>query len=105
MQAEITGSVYPEEVIVIGGHIDSWDVGQGAVDDASGAFVAWGALSAIRELNLRPKRTIRAVFWNGEENTGMYLCGRLDGKHWITMSCSPSLLSFARVFCIASLSS
>jgi carboxypeptidase Q len=40
------------------------------VDDASGAFVAWGALSAIKDLNLRPKRTIRAVFWNGEENTG-----------------------------------
>lgn len=67
---EIPGKELPQEIVVIGGHIDSWDVGQGAVDDASGAFVAWGALSALRDLGIAPKRTIRAVFWNGEENTG-----------------------------------
>jgi carboxypeptidase Q len=63
--AEIKGSEYPNEIVVIGGHIDSWDVGQGAVDDADGAFIAWGALSAIKALGIVPKRTC---------NCGVY-CG------------------------------
>lgn len=49
----------PDEVIVIGGHIDSWDVGQGASDDGGGAFVAWGAVKLLKDLGLAPKRTIR----------------------------------------------
>ena len=68
--AELTGSEFPDEVIVIGGHIDSWDVGQGAIDDAGGAFAAWEALKLLADLGLKPKRTIRAVMWNAEENSG-----------------------------------
>lgn len=66
--AEIRGSELPNEIVVFGGHIDSWDVGQGVMDDAGGCFVAWEALRAIKEAGIRPKRTIRLVFWTNEEN-------------------------------------
>lgn len=65
---ELKGSEKPEEIIVMGGHIDSWDVGQGLMDDAGGCFAAWEALKIIKELGLKPKRTIRVVFWTNEEN-------------------------------------
>jgi carboxypeptidase Q len=66
--AEIPGSEYPDQIITIGGHIDSWDVGQGAMDDAGGVFAAWEAARIIKNLGLQPKRTIRLVFWTNEEN-------------------------------------
>lgn len=66
--AEITGSEFPEEIITIGGHIDSWDVGQGAMDDAGGVFAAWEAARILKNLGFQPKRTIRLVFWTNEEN-------------------------------------
>ncbi|MFQ6603972.1 MAG: M28 family metallopeptidase [Fidelibacterota bacterium] len=65
---EIPGSEKPEEIIVMGGHIDSWDVGQGAMDDAGGCVASWEALRLIKNLGLKPKRTIRVVFWTNEEN-------------------------------------
>lgn len=65
--AEVRGSERPGEVVVIGGHIDSWDVGQGAVDDAGGSVAAWEALRLIKQLGVRPKRTIRVVLWTNEE--------------------------------------
>ncbi len=68
LMAEWRGSEFPDEVVVIGGHIDSWDVGQGAMDDAGGCVVSWEVLRLLKELNLRPKRTIRVVFWTNEEN-------------------------------------
>ena len=55
------------QVVLVGGHLDSWDVGQGAMDDGGGAFISWQALSVIRQLNLKPKRTMRMVLWTGEE--------------------------------------
>jgi carboxypeptidase Q len=55
-------------VIVLGGHIDSWDVGTGAVDDAAGSVAAWEAVRLMKELGLRPRRTIRVVLWTNEEN-------------------------------------
>jgi carboxypeptidase Q len=64
---EIVGSEYPDEVVVLGGHIDSWDVGQGAMDDAGGCVAAWEAVRLIHDLGLRPKRTIRVVMWTNEE--------------------------------------
>ena len=70
VMAEITGSELPNEVVVFGGHIDSWDVGQGAMDDAGGVVAAWEAIRIMRELGLRPRRTIRAVGWTSEENGG-----------------------------------
>ncbi|HEX7938585.1 MAG TPA: M28 family metallopeptidase [Gemmatimonadaceae bacterium] len=68
--AEIRGTERPDEVIVMGGHIDSWDVGQGAMDDGGGCVVAWDALRIIKQLGIRPKRTIRVVLWTNEENGG-----------------------------------
>jgi Zn-dependent M28 family amino/carboxypeptidase len=56
--------------VVMGGHIDSWDVGQGAQDDGSGIMAAYEAVSLIHKLGLKPKRTIRLVFWVNEENGG-----------------------------------
>ena len=69
--AEITGSVYPEQVVLVSGHLDSWDVGQGAMDDGGGAFVSWQALTTIRSLGLTPKRTLRLVMWTDEESDGV----------------------------------
>ncbi|HAW80445.1 MAG TPA: carboxypeptidase, partial [Balneola sp.] len=61
--AEITGSEFPEEIIVMGGHIDAWDNGHGAMDDGGGCVAAWEALRLIKETGVRPKRTIRVVLW------------------------------------------
>jgi carboxypeptidase Q len=66
--AEITGREKPEEIVLVSGHIDSWDVGQGAMDDGGGAMSAWEAVRVMRELGLRPRRTVRVVLWVNEEN-------------------------------------
>jgi carboxypeptidase Q len=66
--AEIVGSEKPDEVVVVGGHIDSWDVGQGAMDDGGGSVAAWEAVRLIRQLGLKPRRTVRVVLWTNEEN-------------------------------------
>jgi carboxypeptidase Q len=66
--AELKGREKPEEVVVIGGHLDSWDVGAGAHDDGGGCIVSWEAARLLKELNLRPRRTIRVVLWTNEEN-------------------------------------
>jgi carboxypeptidase Q len=68
--AEIRGSTQPDQVVVLGGHIDSWDVGQGAMDDGGGAVAAWQALLLMKKLGLRPKRTVRVVLWTSEETGG-----------------------------------
>lgn len=65
---EIRGTELPEEVIVIGGHLDSWDKGQGAHDDGAGCVQAMEALRLIQSLELKPRRTIRAVLFINEEN-------------------------------------
>ncbi|XP_052767631.1 carboxypeptidase Q-like [Mya arenaria] len=69
--AEIKGSLYPEQTVLVSGHLDSWDVGQGAMDDGGGAFISWQALSLVRQLGLRPKRTLRLVLWTAEEFGGV----------------------------------
>lgn len=66
--AEIVGREWPDEVVVMGGHIDSWDVGQGAMDDGGGCIAAWEALLLMKKLGLRPRRTVRVVLWTNEEN-------------------------------------
>eukprot|EP01116_Phalansterium_solitarium_P021967 TRINITY_DN7066_c0_g1_i1.p1 TRINITY_DN7066_c0_g1~~TRINITY_DN7066_c0_g1_i1.p1 ORF type:complete len:497 (-),score=131.85 TRINITY_DN7066_c0_g1_i1:265-1755(-) len=71
--AEVVGREAPQEVLVFGGHVDSWDVGQGAMDDGGGLFTAWEMVRIISQLVSdglipRPRRTIRAVFWVNEEN-------------------------------------
>jgi carboxypeptidase Q len=66
--AEIRGREKPEEVVLIGGHLDSWDVGAGASDDGVGCVVTWEALRLMKKLGLRPRRTVRVVLWTNEEN-------------------------------------
>ncbi len=70
VMGEIRGSEKPNEVVVLGGHIDSWDIGQGANDDGSGIMATFQAVALIKKLGFRPKRTIRVVFWVNEENGG-----------------------------------
>jgi len=70
VMGEIRGSEKPEEVVVLGGHIDSWDVGQGAQDDGTGIMASFEAVALMKKLGLRPKRTVRVVFWVNEENGG-----------------------------------
>jgi carboxypeptidase Q len=67
---EIRGREKPEEIVVVGGHIDSWDVGQGAQDDGGGCLAAWEALRLMKRLDLRPRRTVRCVLWTNEESSG-----------------------------------
>ena len=59
-----------DEIVVLGGHIDSWDVGQGAQDDGGGCMAAWEAVRLMKQLGLRPRRTIRLVLWTNEETGG-----------------------------------
>ncbi len=66
--AELRGTERPDEIIVMGGHIDSWDVGEGAMDDGGGCIAAWQAVKLLKDLGLRPRRTIRVVMWTNEEN-------------------------------------
>ena len=78
--AEITGSERPEEVVVMGGHYDSWDVGQGAHDDGVACIAAWQALTLIKQLGLRPRRTLRVVLWTDEEQGGS---GSKAYREWV----------------------
>lgn len=66
------------KVVMVSGHLDSWDVGQGAMDDGGGAFISWEALSVVLHLGLRPKRTLRVVLWTCEE---MGLWGGIEYFH------------------------
>ncbi len=65
--AEIKGSEHPEQIVVIGGHLDSWDLGTGAIDDGVGTAIAVGAAKSVIDHGLRPKRTIRLILWGSEE--------------------------------------
>lgn len=77
---EIPGREKPEEIVVIGGHIDSWDVGAGAQDDGSGIVTALEAAALIQKLGLQPRRTLRVVFWTNEENGG---AGGKAYRQWV----------------------
>ncbi len=85
---DLPGSEHPEQIVDVGGHIDSWDVGQGAQDDGSGITASLAAVALIKKLDLHPKRTVRVVFWVNEENGGAggkaYLAGLGDtGKNHV----------------------
>lgn len=66
--AEITGSSMPKDIICFGGHLDSWDIGEGAHDDGAGVVQAIEVLRTFKQLGIRPKRTIRAILFMNEEN-------------------------------------
>ncbi|GAB5466529.1 MAG: M28 family metallopeptidase [Candidatus Kapaibacteriales bacterium] len=76
VMGEYRGHTYPDEILAIGGHIDSWDVGTGAHDDAAGCIVTWEAVKLLKDLGLQPKRTIRVVLWTNEEN------GQMGGRKY-----------------------
>jgi hypothetical protein len=78
--AEISGSEKPEEIIVFGGHLDSWDAGEGAHDDGAGVIHCLEALRILKELNYKPKHTLRVVFFMNEEN------GNMGGKSYATLA-------------------
>ncbi len=65
---EIRGRELPDQVVLIGGHIDSWDVGAGASDDGGGIICTWEALRLMKKLGLQPRRTVRVVLFTNEEN-------------------------------------
>jgi len=65
---EIKGSEKPDEIVLVGGHFDSWDPGMGASDDGVGCVVTWEAARLMKKLNIRPKRTVRVVLFTNEEN-------------------------------------
>lgn len=67
---EIRGNTYPEQILTVGGHLDSWDICEGAHDDGAGCVQSIEVLRAIRALGIQPKRTIRAVMFMNEENGG-----------------------------------
>ena len=69
--AEIRGSEKPDEVVIIGGHLDSWDLGTGSTDNGTGSIAVLEAARALAKLSLKPKRTIRFVLFSGEEQ-GLY---------------------------------
>ncbi len=65
--ADLKGSEHPEQVVIVSGHLDSWDLGTGALDDAAGVAVAMETAQLLKQLHLQPKRTIRVVAWMAEE--------------------------------------
>src|SRR5881628_1276705 len=67
---DIKGSEHPEQVIVVSGHLDSWDLGTGAIDDGAGVAVSMEAAEVLQKLHLHPKRTLRVIAWMDEENGG-----------------------------------
>jgi len=68
--ADLKGSEHPEQVVVVSGHLDSWDLGTGAIDDGAGVAVSMETVHLIKQLGLRPKRTIRFIAWVDEESGG-----------------------------------
>jgi carboxypeptidase Q len=67
---DLKGSEHPEQIVVVSGHLDSWDLGRGAIDDGAGVVVAMETAQLIQQLHLHPKRTIRVIAWMDEENGG-----------------------------------
>jgi len=68
--ADLKGSEHPEQILIISGHLDSWDLGTGAIDDGAGVVVAMETAELLHTLNLRPKRTLRVIAWMDEETGG-----------------------------------
>jgi hypothetical protein len=65
---DLKGSEHPEQVVIVSGHLDSWDLGTGAIDDGAGVAVSMEVANLIKKLHLQPKRTVRVIAWMNEEN-------------------------------------
>src|SRR5256885_15164904 len=72
---DIKGSEHPDEIVIVSGHLDSWDLGTGATDDAAGVAVAMETAELIQRLHMRPTRTLRVIAWMDEENGGGWGAG------------------------------
>jgi len=96
--AQITGSEKPNEIIVMGGHLDSWDVGTGAIDDGAGILVTWEALRIIQQSGLVPRRTIRVVGWTNEENGNRgaetYASNHINESHILAIESDSGIFAF-----------
>jgi Zn-dependent M28 family amino/carboxypeptidase len=68
--ADLKGSEHPEQIVVVSGHLDSWDLGRGAIDDGGGLVISMAAAEVLQRLHLRPRRTLRVIAWMDEENGG-----------------------------------
>jgi Zn-dependent M28 family amino/carboxypeptidase len=68
--ADLKGSEHPEQVVIVSGHLDSWDLGTGAIDDAAGVVMAMETAAVFQQLKLHPKRTLRVIAWIDEELRG-----------------------------------
>jgi len=68
--ADLKGSEHPEQVVVVSGHLDSWDLGTGAIDDGAGVAVAMESVQLLQQLGLHPRRTVRVIAWMDEESFG-----------------------------------
>src|SRR5947199_466479 len=81
---DMKGSEHPEQVVIVSGHLDSWDLGAGAIDDGAGVAVSMEAANLIQKLHLKAKRTIRVVAWMNEENgsAGSKQYAKDHGKDW-----------------------
>ncbi len=66
--ADLKGSEHPEQIVIASGHLDSWDLGRGAIDDGAGVVIAMQTAQVLKQLHLRPRRTIRIIAWMNEEN-------------------------------------
>jgi Zn-dependent M28 family amino/carboxypeptidase len=64
---DLKGSEHPEQIVIVSGHLDSWDLGTGAIDDAAGVVMAMQTAQLIKQSGLHPKRTIRVIAWMNEE--------------------------------------
>jgi len=69
--ADLKGSEHPEQIVIVSGHLDSWDLGTGAIDDGAGVAMVLQTVRVLRDLNLHPKRTIRVIAWMSEEFGGI----------------------------------
>lgn len=68
--ADLKGSEHPEQIVVVSGHLDSWDLGRGAIDDGAGVVISMAAAELLQRLHIRPRRTLRVIAWMDEENGG-----------------------------------
>jgi carboxypeptidase Q len=68
--ADLKGSEHPEQIVVVSGHLDSWDMGTGAIDDGAGVVIALETAEILQRLHLRPARTLRVIAWMDEESGG-----------------------------------
>jgi Zn-dependent M28 family amino/carboxypeptidase len=88
---DLKGSEHPEQIVIVSGHLDSWDLGTGAIDDAAGVAVALQTAQLMKQLGLHPKRTVRVIAWMNEEN------GLVGGRTYATDHAADVMNHFAAI--------